>query len=88
MVVVALVRFYRTVIFSFFLLRQNLESLEPPELRTARCSMFGQCLVGLIAVLAVLLRYPEDVDELSHDEVGNCSAAAPARTMVCVYTSI
>eukprot|EP00752_Nemacystus_decipiens_P010447 g9307.t1 len=48
---------------------RNLESLQPPELRTARCGMFGPCLVGLIGVLVLLMRYPEDVDELSHDEV-------------------
>jgi len=43
--------------------------LEPAELRTARCTMFGQCLVDLIGVLVVLMRYPEDVEELSQDEV-------------------
>ncbi|CAM9473964.1 unnamed protein product [Scytosiphon promiscuus] len=47
----------------------TLESLEPAELRTARCTMFAQCLVGLIGVLLVLMRYPEDIDELSDDEV-------------------
>ena len=58
---------------------KNLESLEPPELRAARCGMFGQCLVGLIGVLIVLMRYPEDVDELSHDEVRGYSTTAPER---------
>eukprot|EP00903_Cladosiphon_okamuranus_P011653 g10961.t1 len=48
---------------------RNLETLEPPELRKARFSMFGQCLVGLIGVLAVLMRFPEDVDELSRNEM-------------------
>ncbi|CAN0313886.1 unnamed protein product [Pylaiella littoralis] len=48
---------------------RTLEALEPPELRTVRCTMFGQCLVGLIGVLVVLMRYPEDIDELSDNEV-------------------
>lgn len=45
--------------------------LEPVELRNARYAMFGQSLVDLIAVLLELMRYPEDVDRLSEDEVPN-----------------
>lgn len=46
-----------------------LESLQPAELRNARYAMFGQCVMDLIGVLLVLMRYPEDVDQLSEDEV-------------------
>lgn len=46
--------------------------------------MFGQCLAGLIGVLAGLMRYPEDVDELSHDEV-SCTRES-ARTRDKTYT--
>lgn len=55
-----------------FLLHGNskaLESLEPVELREARRTMFGQCLVDLVGVLLSLMRYPEDVDQLPEDEV-------------------
>lgn len=52
--------------------RKTLESLEPADLRTARCAMFGPCLMRLIGVLMVLMRYPEDVDELAYDEVTFC----------------
>lgn len=50
--------------------QKTLESLEPEELRNARYAMFGQCVVDLIGVLLVLMRYPEDVEQLSDDEVG------------------
>lgn len=46
-----------------------LEALEPAELRNARYAMFGQCVVDLVGVLLVLMRYPEDVEQLSYDEV-------------------
>lgn len=46
-----------------------LESLEPLELREARGTMFGQCLVDLVGVLLSLMRYPEDIDQLPEDEV-------------------
>lgn len=46
-----------------------LESLQPADLRNARYAMFGQCVMDLIEVLLVLMRYPEDVDQLSEDEV-------------------
>lgn len=48
---------------------QALEALEPAELRNARYAMFGQCVVDLVGVLLVLMRYPEDVEQLSYDEV-------------------
>lgn len=31
--------------------------------------MFGQCVVDLIGVLLVLMRYPEDVEQLNNDAV-------------------
>ena len=46
-----------------------LESLEPAELRDARYAMFSQCVVDLVGVLLSLMRYPEDIDQLSADEV-------------------
>ena len=43
--------------------------MDPPELRAARCAMFEQCVVELVRVLVVLMRYPEDVEQMSEDEV-------------------
>lgn len=31
--------------------------------------MFGQCVIDLIGVLLVLMRYPKDIEQLSDDEV-------------------
>ncbi|CAB1115460.1 unnamed protein product [Ectocarpus sp. CCAP 1310/34] len=56
-------------LYFWYLFCRTLESLEPADLRTARCAMFGPCLVRLIGVLVVLMRYPEDVDELASDEI-------------------
>ncbi|CAN0101819.1 unnamed protein product, partial [Ectocarpus sp. 12 AP-2014] len=56
-------------LYFWYLFCRTLESLEPADLRTARCAMFGPCLIRLIGVLVVLMRYPEDVDELACDEI-------------------
>lgn len=31
--------------------------------------MFGQCIIDLIGILLVLMRYPEDVEHLTDDKV-------------------
>lgn len=48
---------------------QALECLDP-ELRDARYTMFLPCVVDLVGVLLVLMRYPDEIEQLSEAEVG------------------
>ncbi|CAM9622957.1 unnamed protein product [Discosporangium mesarthrocarpum] len=58
--------------YFWYRLSNALTSLEPYDLREKKVREFWPCLSELIKVLVVLMKYPEDMEQLSEAEIDDC----------------